>query len=90
MKTVLLKTPCGRADVNKNLSATLKRILSSHNTACRTNLSNKPPRPCKIKEKTENTQHIVPFSGPENAVKERDTSDPAANALPLLISYQYP
>ena len=77
MKTMLRKTSRGKVNPHKNehtfrrlidenayLSAIQKRILSRHNAACPAYLSNKPPKPCKIKEKTENTQHtycIIPI-----------------------------
>jgi hypothetical protein len=103
MKTVLRKTLCCKVNPHRSghschrvanekarLSATRKRILSSHNAACSAYISNKPPRLRKIKEKTENTQHIVPFSSSNDAVKERDTLNAGADALPRQNSNQNP
>ena len=66
----------------KLLPTTLKRTLFSHNADCCINNSNKPAIPRKIKEKTENTQHIVPFTPFEES--NHDDCAEKTNALLFL------
>ena len=67
------------------LPAILKKIISSHNDDCLTNISNKPLNTCKIKDKTENAKQIIAFQSSENAA--HDASACNESTLPILTSF---
>jgi len=69
----------------EKLPAILKKILSSHNDDCLTNISNKPLNTCKIKDKTENAKQIIALQPAENVTNDTPFCD--MSKLPILTSY---